>query len=907
MASQSTSSVQGLASGIQWQDLIDQLIQVDTTNQITPISDKITADQNKVSAWTAFGTAASTLQATLKNLVDGSVFNSLTVNAPASASTGRALLTATTTSSASPGTYGVQVLDTAAAQQLSGNVVADPTAALGVSGQIAVSGKVLTIASTDSLNGVRDKINALNTGLSPSHVSASVLYSGTSAARLVLSSDLGGSAGLDLRDIRATSADPSVLGALGFTDGTTSNIGADGTVRSRGFGSSTQNVGALMTGVSAYPATSSILVNGRLVTIDVQNKSLTDIAAAINAQSANSASVESTTSGGLTTYNLKISGTVAASSDAGSQPVLDLLGLSRGTTGVVKQQVSTTNTLLDGSDNTATSATNLAGLKIAGGVGAQLNDTFTIAGTKPDGTKVSLTETVDGTKTIGDMLTDIGNTFSSSGRTVMAAIVNGKIQLTDEAGGDSSLSFSISANNESGVADPNTGANLSFGSTTTVAGRARELSAGKDARILVNGVLVTRPTNQISDAITGVTMNLQASEVGTTIPVTISRDNDSIVQSIQSVVTAYNTARTLVTTDTAADGPLAFDSSMRSAFGSLKNTLISSLTGLPAGSTYDHAALVGISVDKTGVLNVDTNALTNALTQNPAAVKALFQTNGAVTGAGFSYLTSATASVPGNYDIQITRAATQTSIASTATNFTYAGGAHADTLTIGDAFSGQSGSVSIVSGDTPDSVAGKLNALFQAQGVRLSAANVGGNLTITSTDFGSASTFNIQYTSQDGTDVGAQLGLPSGNVVNGLDVQGTFSDGTNTYTATGRGQTLVGDAGTPVEGLMVLYSGSSSSATAHVDYTKGLAGTLNDMTNAISATDGTVANQTTSLNSQVDQLTQRQTDIQSRLDAKRAALTAQYTAMEAAISQIQSQASYLTQQINSITALQSSN
>ena len=50
----------------------------------------------------------------------------------------------------------------------------------------------------------------------------------------------------------------------------------------------------------------------------------------------------------------------------------------------------------------------------------------------------------------------------------------------------------------------------------------------------------------------------------------------------------------------------------------------------------------------------------------------------------------------------------------------------------------------------------------------------------------------------------------------------------------------------------------------------------------------------------------RQSDVQARLDAKRAALVAQYTVMESALSKIQSQATYLTQQINSITSLQSS-
>ena len=902
-----SSSVQGLASGIQWQDLIDQLIQVDTTNQITPITTRITAAQKKQDAWTSFGTAMSTLQATLKTLKDGTAFTGLTVNVPASASTGKGLLTAATSTGAVPGSYGVQVLSTASAQTLSGNVVSDPTAALGLNGQFAVAGRVVTVATTDSLNAVRDKINALNTGANASHISASVLYAGSSSARLILTSDLGGAAGLDLRDVRATSSQPSLLASLGFIDGTTANTGSDGAVYSRMFGSSAQAAGQLVAGATAYPAASVILVNGRAVTIDLQNQSLTDIAAAINAQSPNTASVTSTANGGTTTYALRISGTIAASGDAGSQPVLDLLGLTRGTTGVVKQQLETANVLQDSSGTTATTATTLLGLKIGGGVGAALGDTFTISGTKPDGvTRVSLTTTVDGAKTVGDMLADISTAFSAPGRSVTASVVGGKIRLTDDAGGDSGLSFSIAANNESGVADPSTGATLSFGSASvTTSGRSRELTAGADARIVVNGVTMTRSTNAISDAINGVTLNLMKAEQGTTIPVTISRDTTKGVQAVQAMVASYNTLRTLVTTSTAADGALAYDSAMRSAFSSLKTTLLSTVAGLGTGASYDHAALVGLTVDKTGVLSVDAAALTTALQQNTGDVAALFRTGGSATGAGLSYLASGAATTPGGYDVEITRAATVATVASTAANFVFDAGTTADTLAIADGSSGANGTISLATGDTPVAVAGKLNALFQAKGMRLSASADSGILKIASLDYGSTPSFQISYDSTDGTDVAGQLGIAAATVANGLDVQGRYMVGSTTYAATGRGQALAGDAGTPADGLMVLYTGASNTLSGHVDFSAGIGGLMNNVANSVVGTGGTISSQQTSLTDSVSQLSKRQSDVQARLDAKRAALIAQYTTMEAALSKIQAQGTYLTQQINSLQSLQS--
>jgi len=52
---------------------------------------------------------------------------------------------------------------------------------------------------------------------------------------------------------------------------------------------------------------------------------------------------------------------------------------------------------------------------------------------------------------------------------------------------------------------------------------------------------------------------------------------------------------------------------------------------------------------------------------------------------------------------------------------------------------------------------------------------------------------------------------------------------------------------------------------------------------------------------------QRQTDIQDRLDRQKAALTAQFTAMETAMSKLQTQGQWLTGQINALGSLNSSN
>lgn len=897
------TSIQGLASNIQWQDLIDQLIAADTATQLTPVQNREKADTAASAAWTTYGQLSSSLDSAVLNLSNGAAFSAFKVSGGTSPSSGAQLVSASATSSAAPGSYGVQVLALAGAQQLSGNIVSDPTAAMNLSGQMVIGGKIVTIASADSLNAIRDKINALDSGSSPSHVSASVLMSGSSSARLILTSDVGGASGIDLRDVRSSTSDASLLTQLGFIDGTAANVSSDGAVRSATFGSSSTAVGSQLTGVTSQPGATTILVNGRSVSVNVQAQSLTDIAAAINAQSANSASVETATSGSTTTYRLKISGTVSASADTASAPSLDLLGVTRGTTGVVAQQVTTANTLLASDGSTATSSTTLAGLKISGGNGAQSGDTFTINGTKPDGTAVSLTETVGASNTIGDMLTDLSTAFSASGRHVTASIVNGQIRLTDDVGGDSALSFSIAANNESGVSDPTNGANLSFGAASVnVIGRQRQLAAGSDARLVVNGVQLTRPTNTISDAITGVTLTLNQAEVGTTVNINVAQDTGQAASALQQLVSAYNSMNSFVKSSTASGGALQFNSSMRQSMQSIKDTLLSNVSGLPSGTPYNNAALVGLTFDSTGTLSLDTTALNTALATNASAVKSLFATMATMANSDFSYIGSTPSSVNGNYTAQVTQAATKSSVSSTAANFSYAAGTSTDSLTISDSISGKSGSISLVTGDTPDSVAQKLNALFATQSMRLSATTSSGTLAISSTTYGHAPSFSITYASSGGNDVAGMLGIAAGTVQNGLDVAGYFldQDGITHLAATGAGQVLTGTAGNTT-GLAVSYTGTASSASSTLSFTAGLGGALGTLADELGRSgDGVVAQQTATLQTQISALDTQAQSVQARLDAKRAALTKQFTAMETALSKLQSQSAALTNQINSL-------
>src|SRR5918911_4387694 len=163
-SSGSLSSISGIASGIQWSDLIDQIIKLESSQQLDPLNARITAKQQQQSAWQDYQSVLAKLTDAAKSLRDGMAFGALKTTVGNSPTSGRSLLTASASASAAPGAFKVEVQDIARAEKVAGGVYASSTTALGVSGDFVVNGKRVDITSADTLSSIRDKINGLNTG-----------------------------------------------------------------------------------------------------------------------------------------------------------------------------------------------------------------------------------------------------------------------------------------------------------------------------------------------------------------------------------------------------------------------------------------------------------------------------------------------------------------------------------------------------------------------------------------------------------------------------------------------------------------------------------------------------------------------------------------------------------------------
>lgn len=164
-----------------------------------------------------------------------------------------------------------------------------------------------------------------------------------------------------------------------------------------------------------------------------------------------------------------------------------------------------------------------------------------------------------------------------------------------------------------------TGADLNLRSLNPPDGDSTKL----DASLSINGLNITRSTNNISDAVGGVSLTLK--KAGTTsINVTQSTDIDN---KLRGFINAYNAVQDFVGGQYTKDsnnrptGILAGDSTLRNVQQQLRDA-ITTISGNNGGS-FNSLAQIGISVTDDGHLDLDSETLSNAVKDHQSDVRAL--------------------------------------------------------------------------------------------------------------------------------------------------------------------------------------------------------------------------------------------------------------------------------------------
>jgi len=427
--------------------------------------------------------------------------------------------------------------------------------------------------------------------------------------------------------------------------------------------------------------------------------------------------------------------------------------------------------------------------------------------------------------------------------------------------------------------------------------------AAQDAKFTVDGINFSKPSNSVTDAIPGVTLNLTApSTNGASTTVSVARDTTTITKNVQSFVDAYNALNQAIQSVASYDassqtaGPLFGDSGIQ-----MIQSRINGLLGGTAGSTstnFTNLSDIGVTFQKDGTLALDSTKLQSALSSNFNQVAGLFASQGTPSDPQVQFVSAGANALPGSYPVSVASLATQSNLTGqSAAGLTITAGVN-DQLAVN--IDGTSATVTLAPGTyaTADLLAAQVqsavnsNSTLVGAGAAVTVGQSGGVLTMTSNRYGSASIVSAAGNASAG------LFGASPTYAAGQDIVGSIGG----QPATGSGQTLTAKAGGGSDSIKVTITGGATGSRGTVSMSEGYAAQLDSLMTQLLSSNGAVQASTDGINASIKSITDQVAQMTANLTQVEANYRAQFSALDTLVASMNTTSQYLTQQLATITA-----
>ena len=159
--------------------------------------------------------------------------------------------------------------------------------------------------------------------------------------------------------------------------------------------------------------------------------------------------------------------------------------------------------------------------------------------------------------------------------------------------------------------------------------------AARDSQIVlgegVGAVTIDRASNTFTDVISGLTLNLQAADLGNPVTISVTQDNTAVKEGISNFVSSFNEVvefineRTEFDLETGERGIFVGDSLTRTVLDRIRQSAFSQISGL---TTFISASQIGFETQPAdGTIKLNEATLDAALSENYSAVRDLFIQN----------------------------------------------------------------------------------------------------------------------------------------------------------------------------------------------------------------------------------------------------------------------------------------
>ncbi len=355
-------------------------------------------------------------------------------------------------------------------------------------------------------------------------------------------------------------------------------------------------------GISTTVTSGQFTINGAAFNIDATTQSLDTIISSINSSGAgvtatydaltDTLSLANTTPGDTSIINLGASGDTSNFLAA-----LSLTNATQSTNGSGSTELVSTSSLGTIRTNDILNTVSFSG-------GAVTAGSFAI-----NGISITIDPTTD---TLDNIIARINS--SDAGVTANFDSASDTIRVVSDTLGSRTISFTSGTSNFLDITNLTTASQV----------------AGTDSQFRVNGgALQTRNTNQVSDAVTGITLDFLS--IGTS-TVTASTDETSITTDIQEFIDAFNESITHIAAITGENGVTSSDGTIRSIASTLRSNIFAGVTGL--SGNLQSLQFIGITSgddfdsSQTFQLTLDSETFLEALSSDRGNVENLISNDG---------------------------------------------------------------------------------------------------------------------------------------------------------------------------------------------------------------------------------------------------------------------------------------
>ncbi|MCF1183728.1 flagellar filament capping protein FliD [Marichromatium gracile] len=451
-----------------------------------------------------------------------------------------------------------------------------------------------------------------------------------------------------------------------------------------------------------------------------------------------------------------------------------------------------------------------------------------------------------------------------------------------------------------------------------------EVQQGSDALLRINGLQVSRESNDIDDVIEGFNFTLNKASPGESLTFSISEDKSLAEQAVRDFVDAYNSFQTtaqgltgyarddageLVRDENGAlsRGDLASDGTARAMVDRLRELVGGEVQGLEGGFTA--LTNLGIRTERDGSLSIEEDEFSAAFSANFQLVEDLFalkttSMNSAVSVNLGSFAGRVDA---GSFEVEITQDPTRGELlADTITQADFDGATETFTTALDTSGGGYSFKVAVdgiesgtiaLSGtyDSTEQLRSDLQSLInsdetlKATGTKVDVLydDATDSFSFVSREYGSASTVAFTEASAAMADLGVHTGLTG---TAGIDVAGTI----NGVEGFGAGNQLLPALDSPAYGLnFSVAAGASSQGAFDISFSRGFAGELSRLVDGFLSSSGTIEMRKENIQDQLTELGEERETLDRRMEGVEARLLSQFIAMESIVSTFQSTGSQL--------------